>query len=93
MCGQCCQSDGIGKGYRLSDDGMEGYSQDGITLWQGHEPWHGKQAPTCEDIINLAKKEPNHVWRIFTYGPLWSRTYRLDKDWKWILEDIEEGYA
>jgi len=88
----CKPGGGLPMEYRLSDNGMEGYSQDGITLWQG-EPWHGLSGPTILDITRLASKEPDHEWRVFCYGPLWNTVYKFNEAGLWELESVTDGYA
>jgi len=73
--------------------GSAGYSQDGITLWQEGEPWNGKPHPTVRDIEALAAKEPDHDWRLFFFGAMWTTEYQRQGDGRWVLISRAQGFA
>ena len=48
---------------------------------------------TVKDAEVVAKKEPNKVWKIVVNGALQGKTYQRMGDCKWLLVDINEGFA
>lgn len=70
-------------------------SRDGaVVLREAHGPHvTDKDSPTVQQAENMARKDPNHDWRIRFYGPLSGQTYQRHGRNEWVLVDTDRGFA
>lgn len=80
----------------------EGYTDDAKTVLCGTCGGLGEiadpKAPepkywTVRDVERLAKKAPDHDWRIVLYGPLHGEIYQRHGKGKWVLVESNQGFA
>ena len=68
-------------------------------LMRDHEVWWDSDKREYLDCMTVAQAEacaaldPDHVWEIVLYGPLMGRVYRRQSDGRWLLDEMNEGFA
>ena len=72
--------------------GSAGYSKDGETLWQEQAEEYD-ETPKVQSVEDMAKKDPDHDWRIFFYAPLYEFEYQRQGDGIWVLVRKGMGFA
>ena len=72
--------------------GSAGYSKDGKELWSENQS-DGSSYPTVQTVEDLAKKDPDHDWRIYYNGPMWEAEYQRQGEGIWVLIREGEGFA
>lgn len=74
---------GVGIGYAaLTRDGEPVYVEDAMS---------GREPMTVAQAENLAKREPDHDWRIHLVAQLEDRHYRRERPGRWVI--YERGYG
>ena len=74
--------------------GMAGVTKDGAEMWSepnGDYSWH--DLPTLQTFENMARKDPDHDWRAFMFGPLHGEEYQRHGRNLWVLVKEEDGFA
>lgn len=67
-------------------------SKDGDGVYQ--EDHHSdNDPPTLQKFEDMAKKDPDHDWRVFFYGALSETEYQRHGDGEWVLIRKGEGFA
>lgn len=56
-------------------------------LEEGSDYW------TVQDAENVAKKDPDHDWRIVKYGPLHGESFQRQGDNNWVCIESNPGFA
>jgi hypothetical protein len=54
---------------------------------------NGKDVRTLAEFEDMAKKDPDHDWRLFLLAPLRGREYQRQGDNQWVLIDSNMGFA
>ena len=49
--------------------------------------------PIAQTFEDMAKKEPNHDWRIWFHAPLHEEEYQRQDDGKWVMISSGPGFA
>ena len=71
----------------------------GAYLARNHEVWWDSDRREYADCMTVAQAEacaaldPDHHWEIVLYGPLKGRVYRRQSDGRWLLVEMNEGFA
>jgi len=66
----------------------------GKTVYDGERDLqNGKDPKTVKEIEVIAKKDPDHDWRIVKHGPLHGETFQRHGNDEWICIESNEGFA
>lgn len=73
--------------------GSAWYSRDGEILWQEESAHEFEDCPTVAMVEELAKKDPDHDWRIYFEAPLYEAEYQRHGADTWVLVTSGRGFA
>ena len=78
--------------------GFAGISRDGEIVYR--EPQHDgpfsetwAKIPSLMKFENMARKDPDHDWRLILDGPLSGKTYQRQDRNEWLLVQSNRGFA
>ena len=72
--------------------GFAAITKDGEIIWtENGEEFH--ECPTVMKAENMARKDPDHDWRIVLDGPLHGETYQRQDRNEWVLVEKNVGFA
>ncbi len=70
-------------------------TKDGETIYE--EPYgeksYGKRFRRLRSFERLARKDPDHDWRLILLAPLRGRVYQRHGDGLWVLVESTQGFA
>ncbi len=93
-CGSGARSDLAMDRHICVGFGSAGYSKDGTPLWDEQEANGDFDAcHTVAHVEALAVADPDHDWRIYFYGPMYSAEYQRQGEAVWVLVKKDEGFA
>lgn len=72
--------------------GYAGVTRDGHGIWEEM----GVDWEDCWTVAraeSLAKRDPDHDWRIVMHGPMHGETYQRQGPASWVLVEKNEGFA
>jgi len=74
--------------------GMACVEKDGVMVYDGDEEYrlYGK-AKKVRYFENLARKDPDHDWRIIKHGPMHGETFQRHEKNRWICIESTGGFA
>ena len=78
-------SDYIGVGF-----GYAACERDGEPVWIEQD---FNDAPTAMRFENMARKDPDHDWRVVIHGPLSGATYQRHGRNDWPMVEKNQGFA
>ncbi len=73
--------------------GFAGVKRDGDIIFMADTIAEWKDIPTLMKFENMARKDPDHDWRLVLDAPLRSREYQRHSKNEWILVASGEGFA
>jgi hypothetical protein len=69
-------------------------TKDGEQVYDGESDWqNGREPKTVEAIEAMARKDPDHDWRIVKWGPLHGETFQRHCENTWVCVESNEGFA
>ena len=73
--------------------GNSNYSRDGKILWESPDNDEPRVETTVEEVEAIARRDPNHDWRIYYYAPTFEEEYKRQPDGRWRLIKKGPGFA
>lgn len=72
--------------------GFAGITKDGEIVWCEHnENWN--ELPTLMRFENMARRNPDHDWRVVLDSPLHGETFQRHNKNAWVLIESNAGFA
>lgn len=69
-------------------------TKDGGQIYDGEQACRaGKKPKTVRSIELMARKDPDHDWRIVKFGPMHGETFQRQGMNKWVCIESNEGFA
>lgn len=73
--------------------GFAGIKKDSKVIFSEDPQQDWKDIPTLMKFENMARKDPNHDWRLILDAPLRSREYQRHGKNQWVLVKSGQGFA
>jgi hypothetical protein len=68
--------------------------KDGVQIYDGERAYQdGKKPKTVRYFENMARKDPDHDWRIVKHGPMHGETFQRHEKNKWVCVESNQGFA
>lgn len=68
-------------------------TKDGEIIFQETSQMEWQDIPTLMKFENMARKDPDHDWRLILYAPLRGSVYQRHGRNEWVLIESNEGFA
>ncbi len=73
--------------------GEASVTKDGEVIFRETPEIEWKDIPTLMTFENMARKDPEHDWRLTLYAPLRGRVYQRHGKTNWVLIESDKGFA